>query len=279
MKKLILLSLIILVPFWGGFILQGVGSGEVERAGTIIMSYGTFITAVVIFVIGMVMMATGKLNDDENSDRLGRPVSEIDVKSSKPIEKSDEALEVSSLEEERKLDDVNSSDGYESKLKYAGYVAEKSAEIYRNSSKIKKVLGWIYFAFLVVNFTLTPIFFSLGIFIGGYICMGLFTATLIISIIVKLIIVNTGLSGATHKKREDWVIVKGTVKSCELAGVTSTGGETHRSSVRVTGAAYKVTATADGRDFYGYSKRVYGKGDSVNILVSPKADSNKMFIL
>lgn len=282
MKKLFKLSLLILVPFFGGMILQIVGSGTVAYVGKMLMSYGTFGTAILVFVIGMVMMVTGKSKDDETYDRdvTGRPISEIDVSSSKPTEPSDEALDVSASEEERKLGDINSSYGYESKMKYADYVFDQSANAYRNSSKKKRVLGWIYFAFLVITFTLTPLLFSFGINLGGFICLGLFMGTLIISIIIKVIVEKTGLSTrAVRRHPEDWVLAEATVKSCVLSSASSVGGESRHSTTRVTDVTYRVTATAEGKEYYGYTKRFYGEGEVANVFISVNGDSDRMYLL
>lgn len=282
MKKLFKLSLLILAPFFGGMILQIVGSGTVAYVGKMLMSYGTFGTAILIFVIGMVMMAKGKLRDEETYDRdaTGRPINEIDVNSSHPAELSEGELDTSSLEEERKPDDINSSYGYESRLKQSQYIADHSANAYRNSTLKQKALGWLFFAFLVITFTLIPLMFSFGIYIGGYICMGLFMGTLIITITVKVIVEKTGLSTrAVRRRPEDWVTVKGMIKCCVLSSSSSVGGGSRRSSVRVIDVTYRITAIADGKEYHGYSKRFYNDGDVADILISVKGDTDRMYIL
>ena len=281
MKKLFKLSLLILVPFFGGMILQIVGSGTVAYVGKMLMSYGTFATAILIFVIGMVMMIKGKWNDEETNggNATGKPISEIDVESNKQAEQSDGELDVSALEEERKLNDINSSYGYESRLKQSQFIADHSANAYRNSTPKQKVLGWLFFAFLVITFTLIPLMFSFGINLGGYICMGLFGGTLIIAIIVKVIVEKTGLSTrAVRRHPEDWVTVKGMIKCCSLSSSSSVGGGSRHSSVRVIDVTYRITAIADGKEYHGYSKRFYNEGEVTDIIISVRGDTDRMYM-
>lgn len=281
MKKLIPLSLILLVPFGGGTLLQMFGSGAVKTAGYMIMSYGTLITMILVFVIGMIMMVTGKLSDNDK-DTDGSHISKIKMESSKPIEPSDEELDIAALEEERKLNDINSSVKYENKRKYAEYVADKSAEAYRNSSKKTKILGWFYFAFLMITVSLSLILFFAGINVGGLICFGLFMGTILISLIVVVIISKRGLSTSDVRRNPDeWVVVKATVKSCVLSSLSSVGVQHRRyyETQRITDTTYKITATVEGKEYHGYSKTFHGEGTVVDILISAKGDKDKMHIL
>ncbi|MDE6790207.1 MAG: hypothetical protein K2J61_00640, partial [Clostridia bacterium] len=145
MKKLTKLSFLVPVPFLVGLALRITGTYTdnqgLARVGTGIMIYGTPIIMFILVVIGIIMMTTGKLSDKKSDVTFGESAEE----SSEEGQKS---------EEEKALEDINSSYGYESKMKLAEYQMDHVANAYANSSKGNRIKGWLFFGFLMTDFAL-----------------------------------------------------------------------------------------------------------------------------
>ncbi len=250
MKKLKILSLFVPVPFILGLALFIIGSctgnAALAQAGISIMFYGTPIIMFFIVVIGLVMLISGRwsLNDGK-----------------KQSEDSGSAAET----ESRKIEDINSSYGYDSQLKSAQFQTEHVANNYKNSSRGDKIKGWLFFGFLMTDFFLIMVFAFLGIYIGMYVCFGIFGGTILISLIVKIILEKTSMSQKFSPDK--YVETVGTVRACMLSSTGSVGGGRHSSTVRVTSVTYRIIIDVDGETFNAYSKTPYDEGAVVEVAV------------
>lgn len=256
------------------------GNASIEYAGKIIAWLGTFLTAIALVAAGLVMMILGKFrfdghfkSDSDDSD-CGTPISKIDLDT-----KKDGASEVTAAEKEAaKIEAINSSVGYESQFKQAEYIAGQSANAYNNSTKKQKIFGWILFAFLFITFALIPCFLFFKVYLGAIISGALFAGTVIIAILVKVL--SEHVSRSAHWRKPDKTVeAKGVVKSCVMSSMSSSGGVSPRSSVRVTGVTYKVTVVVDGREYWGYTSRFFESGASINVMIDADGKSPRAHII
>ncbi|MDE6790905.1 MAG: hypothetical protein K2J61_04200, partial [Clostridia bacterium] len=173
---------------------------------------------------------------------------------------------------------INSSEGYESQLKQAEYVAGHSANAYQNSSTGKKVLIWTYFSVLLLAFTCIPFFIFFKVYLGAYISGGVFVGTILISVIIKLAAERAGRRA--HLRHPDKVVkAQGVVKACILSSMSSTGGGSYRSSVRITGITYRVIVVVDGREYEGYTSRCFNEGEIITVMIDAKGKSKRAHIV
>ncbi|MDE7163656.1 MAG: hypothetical protein K2O44_06265 [Clostridia bacterium] len=256
MKKLTKLSFLVPVPFLVGLALRIAGTYTdnqgLARVGTGIMIYGTPIIMFILVVVGIIMMTTGKLSDKKSDVTFGESAEE----SSEEGQKS---------EEEKALEDINSSYGYESKMKLAEYQMDHVAKAYANSSKGNRIKGWLFFGFLMTDFALCMIFIFLNIMLGFFICLGIFAGTIIISIIVVVILQKTSMSGRINNDKYE--TCQGVVKACVLSSMGSSGGAHEYSTVRVNSVTYRVIVIVDGREYDAYSDVYYNEGDKLTVAV------------
>ncbi|MDE7087353.1 MAG: hypothetical protein K2O67_04075 [Clostridia bacterium] len=273
MKKLAKLCFLVPVPLIVGFILlmvgNHVGNPQLAQAGGMLMSYGTPAIMFILVVVGLVLMITGKLSDDTSKSSgtqsydadgrsTGKPLSEIDM---------DGKAKVTAEEKEaEKIDDINSSYRYDSRNKLAEYQMDHVANAYASSNGREKVLGWLFFGFLMTDFAMILVFAFIGVYVGMFICFGIFGGTIIISLIVKIILEKTALSGRLRKNVE-YVSREGIVKACFLSSMTSTGGSRRSSTVRVHSVTYRVIIIVDGREYSTYSRICYDVGQKLWVTV------------
>ncbi len=255
MKKLVKLSMIIPVVFVVGIVLDAVGYGTgnetMARVGVGILSYGLPVTMFVLVVVGLILMMTGMLSDKPDKKKSDVTFGESDIK-----EKEDE---------EEKLEDINSSYGYDSKMKLAEYQMDHVANAYRYSSRGDKIKGWLFFGFLMGDFALIFLFGFLRNMTGVIVCLGIFAGTIILSIIVKIILEKTSMSRRvnTDKYEQRQATVKGSV----LSSMGSTGGGSRRSTVRVHSVTYRIILDVDGREYQAYSDEIYAEGERLTVWV------------
>ncbi len=152
------------------------------------------VTMFLIVVIGLILMITGRL--DLNNSR----------------EEKREKISSSQKEENEKIEEVNSSYGYQSNRKYAKYLAGHVSNNYKNSTFKEKILGWLFFGFLMTDFAFIMIFAFLGINIGTYICFGLFAGTILISLVIKKILEKRSIK-VCEEKLENYQKLVGKVKA------------------------------------------------------------------
>lgn len=255
MKKLYKLSLIVLIPLISGLVLVIVGNNggneNIARIGRGILSIGLPVTMFLLVVIGIVLMITGKLSDKGGQDD-GEPT---------PRTKEDEALDIA---------DVNSSYGYESRRKSGEYMINRVADNYKNSSAKDKLLGWLFFGFLMVDFFLILVFAMLRNMTGTIVCFSIFGGTILIAIIAKIIVQKFSMR-VSSDKLDGKEAFKGVVAACLLSSTTSTGGTQRSHTTRITKVVYRILIDRDGEQFVAYSDKFYEEGEEVFFVVRYKS--------
>ena len=93
---------------------------------------------------------------------------------------------------ESSIEQVNTSHGIEYKL--AKYEVGMVTSAYKNSPKKEKILGALLFIFLISLPIAAIVFAILRIYLGLYICFGVFCGSIIIMAIGKTIIEKRALS-------------------------------------------------------------------------------------
>ncbi|MDE6557810.1 MAG: hypothetical protein K2K39_01765 [Clostridia bacterium] len=258
MKKLVKMSMIIPVVFIAGIVLAIVGSlignETLTLVGVCILTYGLPGVMFILVVVGLVLMITGRLSDKDKK-------SDVTFGSSEP----EKAEPSAAKEEAEKIEDINSSYGYESNRKLAEYQMDSVSTAYRNSSSRERVLGWLFFGFLMTAIGLAIVFLFLNILLGFFICLGAFAGTIIISLIVKTVLEKTSKSQRVDiaKYKEESAVVK----ACVLSSMGSTGGANRHSTVRVNSVTYRVILVVDGKEFNAYSSDFYNEGEKISAWV------------
>lgn len=251
MKKLVKLSYLLFIPFISGIVC--IIAGIVTKLdiffdiGIILMTIVMPLSMIACVVVGLVMMITGRLSDEPPDN-------------------------VSKEKEYSEIADINTSYGYDSNMKRGEYLSRHTAENYANATLKEKILGWSFFAFLIGDFVLIFLFGVIGNVTGFAICSCIFAGTILISLIVKIILEKTSMSGKTAGRP----VVAGEVKACVLSSMTSTGGSKLRYTTRIRGVTYRVTISVQGADFTAYSKTFYEKGEKVKIAVIGKRRAHIM---
>lgn len=265
MKKLYKLSLVVLVPIITGIALCVGGyaakNEQVLLIGFRVLQIGLPVTMFVLVVVGLILMITGRLFDDppSNSD---------DGKNNTDGNKSSSRKSIKTREEEySKINEVNSSHGYDSTLKSGEYMMEHTSNNYKHATDKEKVFGWLFFAFLIIDFALIPIFAFLGIMIGALVCFCLFAGTILLAGIIKFILEKTSMR-VSKSKLKDAKIICGTVKACLLSSTSGYGG---RYTTRISKVTYRVKIESDGKEYTAYTDKFFEEGESVNFAVTGKS--------
>ena len=140
-----------------GFILLVAGRGAVSSAGRIILTIVVPSVLFIIVVVGLIIIMVGKGNGskpDENEGKSYEKKPEIN-----PQEDSGETA-----------------------------TAEKEiADNYKQATTKQKILGGIFFGFLILVFGLMLVFVFLQNLVGALVCAGLFAGTIIVVIICAVI--------------------------------------------------------------------------------------------
>lgn len=283
------MALLVFVPIILGIVLTVVGSRtgneSVAYAGKMILSIGIPATMFVLVVVGLILMITGRLSDDngkterkpENVGDSARPSASEGFEKADVIEKADiaENTETAADREAESLADINSSYGYESQYKAAEYQMEHVAENYKNSTRSDKIKGWLFFGFLMTDFALIIVFLFLRIMTGCFICFGIFAGTIIISLIVVVIRQKKGMS-RKGRKGVEYVNCEGTVKSCVMSSMSSTGGSNRNSTMRVNDVVYKITLDVDGNEYVTYGRHYFNVGEKIPVAL--RADGKSKIV-
>ena len=266
MRKLRKLAFVVPVPLILGFILNLIGNttdnAVMSKIGVGIMAYGTPALMFILVVIGLILMITGRLGDDGGkdnkplTDEVTPPAPNTDAAPEKAVEeiKSFNGAGAAAQEEAERIEEINSSYGYESQIKLAEYQMDQTANIYKNSSQRDRVLGWLFFGFLMTDFALILVFAFIGVLVGALVCFCIFAGTILLSLIIKVILEKTAIS-ARRRKGVEYVTCRGVVKACVLSSMGSSGGARRYSTVRVNSVTYRVIIIVDGREYNTYSKQ------------------------
>lgn len=253
MKKLFKMSFIVLIPIIVGLALNIVGgqtgNDRMQSIGQTILSIGVPVTMFLVVVVGLIFMSTGRLSD--NKDKTER---------------------TNGTEEEySQIADVNTSHGYESNNKKGEYIMRHVANNYKNSTVKEKILGWLFFAFLMGDFALIFVFGVLRNLTGVIVCFSVFAGTILVAMITKIILERTSMR-ARYDKSKGRELLRGEVKACLLSSAFSTGvgGSGRRSTTRIRGVVYRVIITADGQEYTVYTDDYYETGDIVTFFVHGK---------
>lgn len=249
MKKLTKLSLIVLIPLITGIALIVIGSSSgnenILRIGEAVLAFGMPITMVVLVVVGLVLMITGRLADKDKSD------------DEQPVTREQEMSDIR---------DVNASRGYESHRKSDKFMMRHVSNNYKHATPKEKVLGWLFFGFLMTDFVLILVFAMLHVMVGALVCFCIFGGTILVSLIVKIIIERMSMR-VKPAKLDDKETLKGVVTACLLSSTTSVGGSERRYTTHITGVVYRVVIDCDGQQYTAYSKEYYEEGDEVFFVV------------
>lgn len=206
---------------------------------------GVFITMVVFVVISLVLISTGKLANKNNKD------------------KSQDNM-VTRKAEYEKIEDINSSYGYNSTRKKDEYMVNHIGENYKNSTFKEKILGGLFLSFLMINFILIFVFSYLHIMVGTYVCFAIFGLTILLSGLIKFIFQKVSIN-VSPEKIENSPKLNGIVDACVLSSSTSTGGSERRHTQRIIRVTYKVMIFAGDRRYIAYSNEFFEKGERVTI--------------
>lgn len=157
--------------------------------------------------------------------------------------------------EYKQLSDINTSRGYDRKLKEAEYTAQHTSNAYKNSSPAQKVLGWLFFGFLITDFFMIMVFAFIGVFVGAIVCFCLFGGTILIALLVTVLRqkISMGLGVSKAKKRN---AVDGKVLSCGVASTTTVNN-------RVTKVVYLVEMSDGEGEYSAYTEKYYDRGDNI----------------
>ncbi|MDE7455012.1 MAG: hypothetical protein K2M64_04205, partial [Clostridia bacterium] len=245
-----------LIPIIVGLALNIIGgqtdNAQLQRIGQAVLSIGVPVTMFVLVVACIVLMSMGKLSDN-NDEQNTKQTSEAE-------------------QEYSQIDDVNTSYSYQSHNKKGDYISRHVANNYKNSTVKEKVLGWLFFGFLIGDFALIFVFAVLRNLTGIIVCLSIFAGTILISLIVKVILERTSML-AKYDKRKGHKLLDGEVKACLLSSVSSTsvGGSGRRSTTRIKGVIYRVIIVADdGQEYTAYTDNFYETGDVISFFAHGK---------
>lgn len=256
MKKLTKLSLLIFIPFGIGLIcvLCGIFTGNkfLTDMGFIILSIGVPVCIFVLVVVGLILMITGRLGGSS-------------YKSETPNSTDSEAS-FGRNEEIDELNTINSSYGYESRIRSGEYHARHVANNYRFAKDREKIFCWLFFGFLMTDFALIVVFAILNIFIGSIVCFAIFGGTILISLIVKIILEQLSLRGG-KPNADSSNVLNGVVLFCVFSSSTSTGGRRRYHTTRITGVKYRLAIEADGKQYFAYTREYFEEGEAVSFVI------------
>lgn len=289
MKKLAMLSLLVFVPIIAGIVCVVVGNigsnSTVANVGVIVLSAGIPATMFILVVVGLVLMITGKLGDcksNAGSSSTAPPIadasdaSDAPTASAKSVTDSDPAerdAQSAPSERDREMSDreeINSAYGFKSRYKYGEYQMRHTADNYKRASSKDKVLGWLFFAFLMIDFALILVFAFCRIMIGAIVCFCLFGGSIIAALIVTKAVEYRSMRVKLDPS-EKQNVVGGTVVSCFVSSSTSTGG---RRTTHIVNVVYRVIVNVDGKDYTAYSDRFYETGEHVAVIIIGKRSAS-----
>lgn len=245
-SKLNKLAILVFVPIVVGIgLIIGGSVGDsysMRMAGVYVLFGGSLGMALIISIITLVTAFrpsksdAGRANDPEKA-------------------KSDQAEA-----EAKRLAEINSSYGYDSKIAQAEHQISHSKRAYEHSSAGEKVKGGLFLGFLLTDFFLIIVFAALGIIPGAITCFVLFGGTIAMSLIIIKIKEHLSISAAIDKKKFDRKTA--TVETCVMSSSGSTGSG---NTTRITSITYRVQLNIDGKTYNAYSKNYYNDGETVEV--------------
>ena len=259
MKHLFRMALPLPVMTVAGFVMMIAGTGRSDIVAFIGVTLLTKVVPVYLYVcvvVGLSLAIMGKLGpkttDEEVNDFLGDDV--VFDENGNVMQSTD----AESAETDESTVKRNGRGGrYQRQMEAAQVEIDQLSEAYRKSSSKQRILGLIFFYFLMADFGLILLF---GLFlqnmVGALVCAGIFVGTIIIAIIVNIIQQKISMSPKALKKK-NVKILEGTILSCTVASTTSVNN-------RVTKIVYYVViGCADGQEYKGYCKEYFNEGASV----------------
>ena len=285
------MSMIVFIPIVLGIAMMVIGSfadnETMYRVGVWILTAGIPITMFVLVVVGLILMITGKIDladgksrasdkkqdeqseweevDEDEDCEEKKPQRKKQDEDSEWIEVDDDDTVKEQSEREREYTDlaaINTSHGQSNKEKNAEYIMRHSANRYKNSPTKDKVLGWLFFGFLMTDFALIMVFGFLEIFVGAIVCMCLFGGTILIALLVTVLRQKISMGfGISKKKKRDSRY--GKVLSCDVASTTTVNN-------RVTKVVYMVVIAEGENEYNAYTEEFYETGDSVKFCLIGK---------
>ncbi len=263
MKKLLKLSLLIFIPIIIGFalLLSGIFAANegIRYAGIMTMTIGVPVCMFIVVVTGLVLMIIGRLGTlTRNQSTEEETPEQHNLGDTEPHAHAD----MSERErEETEVGDINSSYSFENSLKTGDYHARHVSRIYKNSSKKEKILGWLFFALLMIDFALILVFAYSAIYAGAIVCFVLFAGTIVAVFIVKSTLEKRSLKGVS---KSDGAAVDGVIQFCVLSSTRAQGVNGYE---KLTGVIYRVKVTVQGKDYNAYTERFYEEGEKVKVVI------------
>ena len=263
-KKPNKLALLVFIPIAVGIGLIIGGSVDdsyaMRMAGVYVLFGGSFAMAVIMTIV---TIAIG-LRPDKSTDKT-KP----DGNASTPATPTDKARNGAAEEAER-IADINTSYGYDSKIKEAEHQVSHIKRAYKHSSGGDKVKSFLFLGFLLTDFFMIIVFAMLRIFVGSIVCFVLFGGTIIVSLIVVKI--KEHMSVSTNFDRKAYERKLATVVTCVMSSSTSTGG----SSSRISSITYRVQLDIDGKTYNAYSRTFYNDGAKIEVWLKKNGSTVKI---
>ncbi len=230
--------------------------------GFIILSIGVPVCIFVLVVVGLILMITGRLGGSSYSSET--PTS-TDSEAATP-NSADSETSFGRKEEIDELNAINSSYGYESRIRSGEYHARHVANNYRFAKDREKIFGWLFFGFLMTDFALIVVFAILNILIGSIVCFAIFGGTILISLIVKIILEQLSLRGG-KPNADGSNVLNGVVLFCVFSSSTSTSGSRRYHTTRIIGVKYRLAIEADGKQYFAYTRDYFEEGEAVSFVI------------
>ncbi len=277
------ISLLVLIPLIVGITVGAIGgysgNDSLKHIGNMILSIGVPVTMTVLVGVGIMLMATGKLKDDERGASIADPPKEEflgDEADGTPDGNANKNADGENAQSEAEkeiaeINEINSSYGYDSKVKEAEFIMRHSAENYKNASKKGKIFSTVFLALLLADFAMIVVFAALRMLIPALVCFGIFGGSIALAIVITTIVQKASMS-LNSRNLSGKNFIGGSVTACLLSSTSSTGGTERYSTTRITDVVYRVIITdSKGKEYTAYSRRFYEKGETVVFVAKGKS--------
>lgn len=264
-KKPNKLALLVFIPIAVGIglIIGGsVGDSYAMRmAGVYVLFGGSFAMAVIMTIV----IIAGGLRPDKSADK-----SKPDGNASPPVVAPPDKTRDAAAEEAERIADINTSYGYDNKIKEAEHQISHIKRAYKHSSGGDKVKSFLLLGFLLTDFFMIIVFAALRIFVGSIVCFVLFGGTIIVLFIVVKI--KEHISVSTNFDRKAYERKLATVVTCVMSSSTSAGGR----SSRISSITYRVQLDIDGNTYNAYSRTFYADGETIEVWLKKNGSTVKI---